>query len=358
MPDTTTTPNMSLPVPVPSTAPGPAWATNIVADMNAIDSHNHSSGQGVQISPSGLDINSDLTFGSNNATALRSARFTAQVSPLALASDLGCLYVSGVDLYYNDENGNQVRITTGGNVNAGAGSITGLPSGTASASFSGGTFVFQSATNTGASIRCGPIEIGSTTVATHQTIVASNASQSVDISLVLPTVAPAANNVMASDGSGNMFWDSTTGTSSLVRSSGAQISTTAITTPTFFGTPLGTITAGTYSPTITNGTGTTTATGVWFYQRVGNVLTVSGTAAATPSSGQVIFTTTVPILPTSNFSAANDAAGVATTWLASATAQDSTKVEATTSAKTITVNIYTTSDTARTLKIFFTYNPS
>lgn len=36
----------------------------------------------------------------------------------ATVTNLGCLYESGVDLYYNDGNGNAVRITSGGAVNA------------------------------------------------------------------------------------------------------------------------------------------------------------------------------------------------------------------------------------------------
>lgn len=207
MANTTITPNMLIPVPVPGVDPGPDWANNIVNDMNIIDSHNHTAGQGVQIPPAGLNINSDLPFNGNNATALRSARFTAQGAPLSAASDLGCVYVSGADLYYNDEAGNQVRITLGGSVNAGAGSITGLPSGTASASYSGlaNAFTWQSATNTPATMNVGNLVVGATgTANAHTVTLQASAAQSSNIIFTLPTSVPGSTSFLSSDASGNM----------------------------------------------------------------------------------------------------------------------------------------------------------
>ena len=124
------TPNMQLPNPVAGVDPGPDYADNIQSSFDIIDGHNHSAGNGVLINPNGLNINADLPFGGNNATALRSSRFIPQPAPLSLATDLGCLYVSGVDLYYNDGNGNQIKITASGTVNA---TSSGIVSGSASA---------------------------------------------------------------------------------------------------------------------------------------------------------------------------------------------------------------------------------
>jgi hypothetical protein len=70
------------------------------------------------------------------------------------------LYVIGADLYYNDANGNQVRITQSGSVTGATGTITGLPSGTASAAYNSiidETFIFQSASNTAANIDGGSV---------------------------------------------------------------------------------------------------------------------------------------------------------------------------------------------------------
>ena len=154
---------MNLPSPVPTVAPGPDWATDNYNCMGLIDAHTHSPGFGVPINPSGININADLTFNNaNNAINLRSVRFTSQASPIAASgADLGCIYESGADLYYNDGNGNQVRITSGGSVAGSAGTITGLPSGTASAAYQSGsgTFVFQQATSTAANLDVGSIAI-------------------------------------------------------------------------------------------------------------------------------------------------------------------------------------------------------
>src|SRR5689334_1355011 len=109
-----TTANMALQLPTVSAELGPSWATDLNIALTAIDAHDHSSGKGVQVTAAGLNITTDLSFGSANATAIKSARFTAQGSPLSGVADLGCVYVSGADLYFNDKNGNQVRLTSGG----------------------------------------------------------------------------------------------------------------------------------------------------------------------------------------------------------------------------------------------------
>jgi hypothetical protein len=199
-------PNMNLPVPNPTVDPGPDWATNIAACMAAIDSHNHSTGEGVPISGSGIVVSSDFALNGNNLALVRSVRFNAQGSPISGASDLGCVYVSGVDLYYNDESGNQIRLTRGGAVTGATGTITGLPSGTASASYSGGTFTFQSATNTPANMEVGPLAIGSNTLNSKTVTLGANTSQPISYNLTWPIAAPAANQVLLSDGSGNFTW--------------------------------------------------------------------------------------------------------------------------------------------------------
>ncbi len=145
---------MALPIPVPGVDPGPDWANNLNACLTIVDSHNHAPGSGVKVPPSGLNINADLSFQSNNATLLRTARFTAQNAPITgAAPDLDCVYVSGVDLYYNDGAGNQVRITQGGAVAGSPGSISGLSS-PASASYvsASGTFVWEQAASTAANM--------------------------------------------------------------------------------------------------------------------------------------------------------------------------------------------------------------
>lgn len=201
---TTISPNMNLPVPVVGVDPGPDWATNVNSCLSIIDSHNHTAGQGVAITPSALNINADLSFQSNNATNLRTTRFTAQSAPLSAAADLGCLYVSGVDLYYNDENGNQIRLTQSGAPAGATGTITGLPSGTASASFAGTTFTFQSATNTPATISAGPYKFGQAVASGFGVTVSASGSQAANYAMTLPVSLPASQKIMSLDNSGNI----------------------------------------------------------------------------------------------------------------------------------------------------------
>ena len=122
-----TSPNMNLTVPIAaSTATGtgdtgPGYAINISNDLlTTIDQHDHSTGKGVQITPAGLNINSDLTINQNNLNQLRSARFVSQASGLVGVGDVASVYVQAGDLWYVNSNGTNVQLTTGSQVNVGA----------------------------------------------------------------------------------------------------------------------------------------------------------------------------------------------------------------------------------------------
>lgn len=194
---------MNLTVPSVGVTVGPEYANQINASLNIIDSHDHSSGNGVRITPSGFNINADLPFSNNNATSLRSVAFLSQSSPLALPSDLNCVYTSGVDLYYNDGNGNQVQITSGGGVAGTPGSITGLVS-PASASYVSGsqTFVWQSAANTAANLDAGSLLLRNITPASFA-ITLSPPTLTGNYTITLP-VLPVSQSLLTIDSSGNM----------------------------------------------------------------------------------------------------------------------------------------------------------
>jgi len=193
---------MGLPVPNVAVDPAPQWASDLNACMSVIDQHTHLPGSGVPITPSALNINSDVTFANNNATNLRSSRYFPQGSPLAQATDLGCVYVSGVDLWYNDGVGNQIRITQGGSVTGSTGTITGLPSGTAGASYGAGVFTFQSATNTSANIDAGSYVFRNAIANSKGLTLSPPAAMASNYGLVLPTV-PASTSFVTLDTSGN-----------------------------------------------------------------------------------------------------------------------------------------------------------
>jgi hypothetical protein len=209
MSDVVISSNMLLPVPIVSQDPGPDWASNYNACLSILDQHNHSTNSGVPISQDGINLTASgaaldsLTFNGSNAFALRSARFTPQSAALALATDIACAYVAGVDLYFNDASGNQVRLTQGGSIVGTAGSITGLPSGTASASFAGGTFTWQAATNTAANMDAGSYIYRNSTASSFGLTLNPPNAMGADYSLYLPSI-PASTKIMAIDTSGNM----------------------------------------------------------------------------------------------------------------------------------------------------------
>lgn len=206
MADIVISPNMNLPVPVVGVDAGPDWSNNYNACLNAVDSHNHTSEQGLPIPPAGLNINTDLTFNGNNATSLRSTRFNILASVLSGGADIGCLYVVGRTLYYNDSNGVQVPIVVNGSVTGATGTITGLPSGTASASYAAGTFTFQSATSTPATINAGPLVTGAVVPNAKTVTLQASSSQPANYALTLPLAQGGAKTIIQNDGAGNLIF--------------------------------------------------------------------------------------------------------------------------------------------------------
>lgn len=196
---------MSLQVPIVGEEPGPLYATDVNNSLNIIDSHNHSAGSGVLITPSGININSDLSINGNNVTLIYTTRFQSQASPIPNSSpNIGCVYVAGNELYYNDfSGGHQVQITNNGSVNAGAGSITGLPSGTASVSFSAATYVFQSSTNVAANVDVASVILRNTTAGSNGLTLSPPNALGANYTLTLPSL-PGVTDVMTLAPSGNM----------------------------------------------------------------------------------------------------------------------------------------------------------
>lgn len=199
-------PNMNLPVPVVGQEPGPQYASDINACMSLLDAHNHTPGSGVSITPNAIDINADLPINGNNLTSIRAARFSAQGTPIpASPPDLNEVYVAGVDLYYNDGNGNIIRMTQSGSVAGASGSISGLVS-PASATYVPGssTFVWQSDANIAANMDNGSVIIRKLTVSSPGITISAPVALASDYTINLPAAPPAANSFMTIDNSGNI----------------------------------------------------------------------------------------------------------------------------------------------------------
>lgn len=199
-------PNMNLPVPVVGQEAGPQYATDINSCMAILDSHTHSPGAGVQITPNGININTNLPFNDNNLTGVRTVNFNANGSSLpGMAPDLGCIYVAGVDLFYNDESGNVIQITQSGGVAGSNGSISNLTP-PASASYVSGTqtFVWQSAANTAANMDNGSITIREVAANANGVTIESPTALAADYTVTLFNALPGSNQPVSINSSGQL----------------------------------------------------------------------------------------------------------------------------------------------------------
>ncbi|NDC95215.1 hypothetical protein EB077_07915 [bacterium] len=122
--------------------PGATAGTNIVDNFTIIDTHDHSSGKGVQIPTAGLNINAALSFGNQKAYNLLCTQFTSQTSSPTSAGDRPNVHVLNGDLYYVNSSGTAVQITNAGSISGASGSIGGLAS-PASAQFATNTFTWK-----------------------------------------------------------------------------------------------------------------------------------------------------------------------------------------------------------------------
>ena len=192
-----TTPNMSLTLPEVLVTSGPTYATQVNTALDVVDDHDHSVGKGKKITPTGLNINSDLTLNNNQLVDVKAVKLSQQAS----VATLGAIYVKGADLFYRDLNGLEVQLTSSGAINTSStGAITGLGGTTGVASYvsASGLFNYQSNPTTYAQQYTGDIslfsragDIGVVQAIKLQTPVAATA-----YTLTLPATAPAANQIM------------------------------------------------------------------------------------------------------------------------------------------------------------------
>jgi hypothetical protein len=170
-----------------------------------------------------MNINANLNYNGFSAFGLLGTTYTAQPSLATLTT----LYVIGNELYYNDGAGNVVQITSGGTVNA---TSSGISSGTASASFSSGVLVVNSASSTPASIKMGSALLGATTAASPYLTLSPPASLSSGAyTLTLPAVAPASGTYyLKIDTSGNISPIAQPAANVVISSSSGSFTTTSL----------------------------------------------------------------------------------------------------------------------------------
>lgn len=190
-----TTNYMSLILPIPG-ASDDVWDDMLNAALTLVDSHNHTTGHGIKVPASGLNINSDLPFNGYNIDFPRAVRLTNLGSVPILASDINTLAAVNDELYFIDGQGNQVQITSGGSLNAAAlGAIGGdYGASTALLAFYNATekFVFTKDTNEAAPIDCGPVIVRDIAASALGITLQSPVGLAGAYSITLPAALPSA----------------------------------------------------------------------------------------------------------------------------------------------------------------------
>lgn len=111
-----TTNFMGLDLPIVSVTLGPEYANQNNAAFEKIDEHNHSSGKGVRVPTSGLNINANVDFQENKPYDVLSTQYISNDATLTGANNINSTYVTGGNLYFTNSSGTAVQLTNGGSV--------------------------------------------------------------------------------------------------------------------------------------------------------------------------------------------------------------------------------------------------
>ena len=301
------TPKMNLDLPTPAVSEGPEWANSVNEAFEVIDSHDHSSGSGQQVTPAGISINAPLEFNSQNVTELGKAQYTAQQSVLTGAGHIRSTWFGpDGEAYITDGAGNAVQLTLGGFVTSAtaSGNITGVAGTQAEIRYTNATSQFallsNGGTNTAAHLDVAQVKLRTTTPGDSVYLtLARSPSQAGNYTLTLPQALPGATSVVQLGAAGQLTASNALGvlTASSLSTTGdvavggnltvvgTSVSTIAADSLTVTGfvtvgttlsvtgaSTLAGVTAGAISATTLNSSGATT---------VGTNLSVAGTSSLT-----------------------------------------------------------------------------
>lgn len=190
---------MNMPIPVPTVTNGPQYAEDEVSCFSIIDSHNHTTGQGVQIPTAGINIDANLSMNGSSIVSCAGVELSNQVGvPVS-----NTIYSVGGNLYY--QNGlSQVQITNGAAVNASPGNITNLIS-PASVTWVAGTtsYVFKANATQAADVDTRNVILRNAGAGSFGMTVNPPAAMGADTSVTLPN-PPAVTSFMTMDNLGQM----------------------------------------------------------------------------------------------------------------------------------------------------------
>ena len=211
-----TTSNMGMLLPIPTKTPGPTYASENNDAFEVIDGHDHSPGKGLPIPSNAININNNLSFNGYSATSFRSTQYAEQTSPISLPTDLNSIYSVNGNLYWNNQIGQQVQLTSGAALNASSiGGIGGDYVGSGALEFytsASKTFTFWSSTNTPANLDAGSLTIRPVLLNAFGITINAPLSLAANYSMVLPSALPSSSLPLVSDTSGNLTFSQITGT--------------------------------------------------------------------------------------------------------------------------------------------------
>lgn len=193
------TPYMSLTLPAPTVTVGPDWASQIVTALQTIDAHDHTSGKGAALSSTALNVTADLPFNAHSLTGLLSSEYSDQGSALSASVHKSAIYSKGGDLWWNDQAGNQIRITASGAVNLGASGSIGGMDGSAAVTYAAASklFTFTQSSNFPAKVAHGDLLLYETTSGASQALTLKvPAGFASAYSLTFPAALPAGNALL------------------------------------------------------------------------------------------------------------------------------------------------------------------
>ena len=115
---------MGLDLPTVSSTLGPEWASLVNAALLLVDSHDHSSGNGAQVTPAGILINALLDMAGEALGDANSLQMRNRNSFDVSSSALGSLQVKDNDLYFINSSATAIQITDNSNLFNPGGKIT------------------------------------------------------------------------------------------------------------------------------------------------------------------------------------------------------------------------------------------
>lgn len=190
--------SLGITLPTVGSSTGPGWATSLNTALTTIITTLET-----KVTPSGMDINADLSFTSGatdyRAKDVKALSLTNQAVTLSAGTYACTLFSTDSDgeLYWNDNSGRQVQLTTDGSVNVSTtGGVTGAGYGASSVEINWDSANTQYKMRSGAaaddyaSVLCNDLKLND---GSANTLTVAAPSLSGDYTLTLPTGVAASN---------------------------------------------------------------------------------------------------------------------------------------------------------------------